>query len=98
MILSQVEPFVKSIVTKITATMQNKILSLAMEDTDDVILSIAAEINCDIALADIDRSHRINQPPIWTSPNAIIVKFATYRARDKFYKNRSSLKGNQKFT
>ena len=30
-------------------------------------------------------------------PSAIIVKFATYRARNNFYRKRAGLKGNLKF-
>ena len=67
------------------------------EKTDDIIMELASEIEADISLADIDRSHRLKKPSEWTTPKAIIVKFASYRARDKFFKNRSALKGNRKF-
>lgn len=35
--------------------------------------------------------------PTPTTPKAIIVKFATYRARNNFYRKRAELKGNQTF-
>ena len=64
------------------------------ESTDDTVLSIAAETSADISHTDIDRTHRISQPVEWTSPRAIIVKFATYRARNNFYRSRGNLKDN----
>ena len=67
------------------------------ENTDDVILDIASEIQADIHPKDLDRSHRVGQDPSWTTPKAIIVKFSTYRARDNFYRKRAALKGNLKY-
>ena len=65
-------------------------------------MNIAAEIQADISLNDIDRSHRVGRSPVSTTPmpytpKAIIVKFATYRARNNFYRKRTELKGNQTF-
>ena len=72
------------------------------ESTDDVIMEIASEIQADIRPYDIDRSHRVGRAPsstepMPTTPKAIIVKFATYRARNNFYRKRAELKGNRKF-
>ena len=39
----------------------------------------------------IDRSHRVGKPKAGR-PRDIIIKFATYRARQKFYTKRTSLK------
>ena len=68
------------------------------ESTDDIILDIASEMDVTLSPADIDRTHRLNQPSKWTTPRSIIVKFATYRARSRFYKARSGLKGNDKYS
>jgi len=69
------------------------------ESTDEIILNMARAIDADVSLADIDRSHRVGkisatsesetEPP---KPRAIIVKFATYRARRSFYKARTKSK------
>ena len=60
-------------------------------------MHIASQIDSDITLSDIDRSHRVGQPAFWTTPKGIIVKFSTYRARANFYRKRASLKGNKDF-
>ena len=66
------------------------------EDTDELILSIATAIDVDLDLRDIYRSHRLGKPSTTESPRArprdIIVKFATYRMRHKFYKARTLTK------
>lgn len=41
---------------------------------------------------DIDRVHRVGKPNSSGKARQIIVKFATYRARQKVYKNRSRLR------
>ena len=61
------------------------------EITDDVILKMASDINVDIALHEIDRTHRIGRP-LATKPRDIIVKLSTFRVRQKFYKARKELK------
>ncbi|MEW8546532.1 MAG: hypothetical protein AB2693_23705, partial [Candidatus Thiodiazotropha sp.] len=62
------------------------------EVTDDVVISLARSIDVELSLQDIDRSHRLGRPEpgdIGTrKPRDIIVKFATYRMRAKFYKAR----------
>lgn len=67
------------------------------ENTDDIVLKIASACNADIKPTDIDRSHRVGKTPTWTKPRAIIVKFATYRARDRFFRGRSNLKDNNTY-
>ena len=63
----------------------------ATENTDTLVLDAARAINSDIDLCDIDRSHRVGRPRAG-KPCDIIVKFATYRSRQKLYKNRVQLK------
>lgn len=60
------------------------------EDTDDYVINLARNIGVDITLQDIDRSHRLGklQPENAAKPRDIVVKFATYRMRAKFYKAR----------
>ena len=61
------------------------------ENTDNIVLSIANDIDSDIRLKDIDRSHRVGNPKT-KKTREIIVKFATYRARANFYKQRTLMK------
>ena len=54
---------------------------------------MASDIGSDIQLADVDRSHRVGDPKkARVRPREIIVKFATYRSRQDFYRRRTSLK------
>ena len=63
------------------------------ENTDDIIMKMASDIGSDIQLADVDRSHRVGDPKkARVRPREIIVKFATYRSRQDFYRRRTSLK------
>lgn len=63
------------------------------ESTDDIVLKMAADIGSDIELSDIDRSHRVGRPGAnRTKPRDVIVKFTSYRARQKLYKKRTALK------
>lgn len=63
------------------------------ENTDDIVLKIAADIGSDIELSDIDRSHRVGRPGVnRTKPRDVIVKFTSYRARQILYKKRTALK------
>ena len=67
------------------------------ENTDDIVIQLARSIDVDLNLQDIDRSHRLGKPGsvgessdsgATARSRAIIVKFATYRMRAKFYKSR----------
>ena len=63
------------------------------EDTDTLVISIASTIGSEIQIADIDRSHRVGSPRQQRDrPRDVIVKFATYRARQNFFKRRTTLK------
>ena len=61
------------------------------EDTDEQVLDLAQDIDVDIFLSDIDRSHRVGKPRTH-KPRDIKVKFATYRARRKMLKARATTK------
>lgn len=63
------------------------------ENTDEIVLNIANELNVEMSPNDIDRSHRVGKPSP-TKTRDILVKFATYRARQRLYNNRSSLKNS----
>ena len=64
------------------------------ENTDNIILDMARALGADLTLSEIDRSHRVG-PKTSTSgltssrPRDIIVKFDTYRSRQKLYSNRT---------
>ena len=63
------------------------------ENTDNIVLSIANDIDSEIQLHHIDRSHRVGNPKkTRATPREIIVKFSTYRARANFYKQRTLMK------
>ena len=65
------------------------------EDTDEIVMKLASDIGCNLQLTDIDRSHRIGRPAgRGDRPRDIIVKFSTYRNRQKLYKQRTALKVN----
>lgn len=63
------------------------------ENTDNIVLSIANDIDSEVRLQDIDRSHRIGNPNKRRSTTReIIVKFSTYRSRANFYQQRTLMK------
>ena len=61
------------------------------ENTDRIVLDIARAIGSDIDINEIDRSHGVGKPKVGKA-REIIIKFSTYRARQKLYTNRTSLK------
>lgn len=63
------------------------------EDTDILVLQVARTLKIKMDHRDIDRSHRVGKPG--SKPHRdIIVKFATYRARERMFSKRSDLKGS----
>lgn len=66
------------------------------ENTDKIVLEIASAINCDISPSDIDRSHRVGKMRR-NNTKDLIIKFATYRARERFIRARNQLKGHTLF-
>ena len=63
------------------------------ENTDDIVMKMASDIGCDLQLSEIDRSHRVGKPDAArTKQREILVKFTSYRARQKLYKKRTELK------
>jgi len=72
------------------------------ESTDTLITDMARALGVDLSLDEIDRSHRVGKiPPIDPAidpedapppKRAIIVKFVSYRSRNKFFKVRTLAK------
>lgn len=63
------------------------------ENTDDIIIGLCKDMGTSVSLPEIDRTHRVGKPdPSGKKPRAIIVKFATYRARQTVYKKRTTLR------
>ena len=63
------------------------------ENTDNIVLSIANDIDSDIRLHHIDPSHRVGNPKkTRETPREILVKFSTYRVRANFYKQCTLMK------
>jgi len=73
----------------------------AREDTDKLVIDIfKKQLNVDVSLADIDRSHRVgkvSQPGSdgVAKPRPIIVKFVSYRTRRAVFSNKKKLKGSE---
>lgn len=69
--------------------------------TNELILNLASDkLKIDLDDSHIDRSHRVfprqtatARTPNESKPMPIIVKFTTYKAREKFYRARTLLKG-----
>ena len=70
--------------------------SVQNEDTDKLVLEIATAIKADITLSDIDRSHCVGKPG-QANNRDLLIKFAKYRARDKFIRARRNLKDHDRF-
>lgn len=65
------------------------------ENTDDIVMQICARnLQTQIDINDIDRSHRVGRiKPNDTRPRPIIVKFTNYHVRSKVFNNKKLLKG-----
>ena len=71
------------------------------ENTDTTVTKILSAIGANISIDEIDRSHRLGKPRKSPSssqaqsrnplPRDIIIKFTSYRARQKVYMLRSKL-------
>jgi len=61
------------------------------ESTDDIVLNLCKSLGADMSIQEIDRSHRTGKPG-GRKPRPIIVKFTSYRARQKLYTQRRELK------
>ena len=60
-------------------------------DTDGYVLDLSRAIGAEIALTDIERSHRVGRPSAGRTRD-IIVKFASYRTRRMVYGARTTTK------
>lgn len=65
------------------------IVETVNEETDDIALAIAEDLNIPLSPADIDRSHRVSKQS--RGGRKIIVKFCTYRARQQLFSERKRL-------
>ena len=61
------------------------------ESTDNIVVDIASAVSLDLDLSEIDRRHCVGKPRTGR-PRDIIIKFSTYRARQKLYKSRTTFK------
>jgi exosome complex exonuclease DIS3/RRP44 len=61
------------------------------ESIDTVVMDLCDALKADITLSEIDRCHRTGKPKV-DGPRDILVKFATYRARQKLYTKRTDLR------
>lgn len=64
------------------------------ENTDTLIINMAHDhLGIDLQPSDISRSHRVG-PPSAPKPRPVLVKFSTYRARERIFRARSKLKNS----
>ena len=68
----------------------------ARENTDTLVFYLCKSLGADVALGEIDRSHRTGKPE-GRKTRPIIVKFTSYRARQKLYSLRRNLKSNDEY-
>lgn len=64
------------------------------EDTDQAVLRVAETIGVNIPPSEIDRSHRLGKPGNRQTRD-ILVKFTSYRARERLMKSRRNLKNSE---
>lgn len=62
------------------------------EDTDVKAIEVAKKIGVELAVSDIDRSHRVGAKS--DRPRAIILKFVSYRKRSEVFTKKRNLKGS----
>lgn len=65
------------------------------EDTDQVVLDLAAKLGVPLVKQQIDRSHRVGRKG--TKPRPIIVKLVSYAQRKALFMAKKSLKGTGTF-
>ena len=67
------------------------------ESTDDRVLELfREEVNEDILLVDLDRTHRIGKKRHSNSkPGLVTVKFAQYNIREKVFKSKKKTQGKK---
>ena len=63
-----------------------------VENTDEIVVNVAKKLGVDIECSDISRSHRVGRPG--SKPRPILVKFVSYRMREKLYSNRKKMAKN----
>ena len=64
------------------------------ESTDRVLKLFREELNEDVLLADLDRTHRIGKKSDSSSkPRPVIVKFARYNIREKVCESKKTTQG-----
>lgn len=61
------------------------------EVTDEIVINMAAALGVELSINEIDRSHRVGGR-IAHKTRAIIVKFTSYRSRNKVYRARAGAK------
>ena len=54
-------------------------------------------LKCDVAVSEIDRTHRVGKQRNDSTPRAMIVKFLSYQSKLEVLKHRRNLKGSKKF-
>jgi hypothetical protein len=63
------------------------------EDTDGIILKMVNDLGANLSIDEIDRTHRLGpRKQVGSKPRDIIIKFVSYRARQKLYNVRTSAK------
>ena len=67
------------------------------ENCYDAVVNLCQNcLKCDVAVSEIDRTHRVGKQRNDSTPHAMIVKFLSYQSKLKVLKQRN-LKGSKKF-
>jgi exosome complex exonuclease DIS3/RRP44 len=64
---------------------------MSHESIDTVVMDLCDAHKADITLSEIDRCHRTGNPKV-DGPKDILVKFATYRARQNLHTKQTDLR------
>ena len=65
------------------------------ESVDDKVMEVATAIDADLTIGEIDRAHRLGKPRGEVNkikPQDIIIKFISYRSRQKLLRNKRNLR------
>lgn len=65
------------------------------ENTDQIVLKVASQLQVPLSVQQIDRSHRVGRKG--TKPRPIIVKLVSYKQRQALFMAKKGLKGTKPF-
>ena len=63
------------------------------ENTENIVLNVIKELDIELSVKDLNRSHRIGKSSSKSKRRPIIVKFISYNDRREIFNNKKRLKG-----